>query len=479
MTGQNKLKTIFRLNDAALHCLPGRVMSEFTDQQPGQSNDVLRQALNQGQQQSLRLLDQAGVRGCGGGGFPAAHKWWLVSSAEATEKYFVCNAHSTEPGSGKESWFILANPLKVLEAVAIASYCAGANTAVIALPENAREEIDALQRAIQIAYTSGWLDLRPQDCGWKLTFQIVQLPQAYIAGEETALLEFIEGKPAQPRGKPPLPTSQGLFGKPTAISNLETVLQCRYALRCGPETFRSVGTANSPGTMVFSLHGEVNRPGIYEVPLGISLREFINQYGEGVSSGTRFKAAFPGGISSPVLGHERLDTPLEFDSLRDAGSDLGSGTIIVIGEGACMVELASRLADFFHQQSCGKCLPCKDGTARIHTMLVRIDQLDQSGIDIADRTLAPSRRQTELTVLNNVPRGISYTDTVKGLDKISHLCEFFRYRGDCHHSTESANSLLSLLQVFRDEFDYHMRHGVCPVGKADLAKVESAAVSVG
>jgi NADH-quinone oxidoreductase subunit F len=464
MIGPSKLENIFEIKESPWNVGPGRLMSELKSPQADNKDCVLYDVIHRKRREaSLNLLDRAGVRGRAGGGFPTGHKWWLVSSSEAEEKFFICNANLAEPGRGKESWLILANAAKVVEAVAIAAYSAGAHRGYIALPEHAQAEIAALEGALNSAYQAGLLGRDVFSSAYELDLMLVKTPPAHLAGEETALMEFIEGKALQPRKKPPLPTSAGLFGKPTAINNLETVLQCRYALKVGAEAYRALGTPQAPGTMIFSLWGCVNQPGLYELPLGTTLRELIVTNGGGVHADTELKGLFPGGIGSQILKRDALDTPLDFDSLRDAGSDLGSGVVIVIGEGTCAVELATRLARFFHDASCGKCRPCKDGTARTYTMLSKIDQLERPSVDLPDASLPASKRppQPQLTILNNQARGISYTDSAKGLDKISLLCEFFKYRGDCHHSTEAAASVMSLLDAFPEEFNQHMLHATC------------------
>jgi NADH-quinone oxidoreductase subunit F len=480
MIGPSKLENIFEIKESSWNTGPGRVMLELKSSQADTEDCVLYDVIQRkGRDASLELLDHAGIRGRAGGGFPAGHKWWLVSSAQAAEKFFICNANFAEASKGKESWLILANPAKVVEAAAIAAYCVGAHRGYIALPDDAWDEIAALEDALSSAYQAGMLGKDVFCSGYQLDIELVKTPVAHLAGEETALMEFIEGRLLHPRKKPPLPTSAGLFGKPTAINNLETLLQCRYALKVGADAYRSVGTSQAPGTIIFSLRGCVNQPGIYELPLGTTLRELIVNSGGGVEAGTEVKGIFPGGISSPMLKCDALDTSLDFDSLRDAGSDLGSGVVVVIGEATCAVELATRLAGFFHEASCGKCRPCKDGTSRTHTMLSKIDQLDTPSVDLTDASLPVSKRppQPQLTILNNQARGISYTDSAKGLEKISLLCEFFKYRGDCHHSTEAAASIMSLLNAFPEEFNEHMLYGTCK--KTDIGASSPAMTVTG
>jgi NADH-quinone oxidoreductase subunit F len=463
MIGQSKLENIFNIQPFLPHTRPGRLMAELKLPQTAGKDGVFSSFVHKGREAALELLDRAGIRGRAGGGFPTGHKWWLVASAEEPQKFFVCNANLAEPGQGKESWFIRTNADKVIEAVIIGAYCVAAHCAYITIPERAHAEIAALENAILGAHQAGLLGKNVLGSGFELDLKMVKMPAAHLAGEETALLEFIEGKALQPRKRPPLPTSKGLFGKPAAVSNLETVLQCRLALKLGVDEYRKLGTSQAPGTMVFTLFGNVKRPGLYELPLGATLRELIFDCGGGPSLGCDLKGIFPGGIGSSLLGPDSLHIELDFDSVRDAGSDLGSGVVIVIGQETCAVDLATRLAEFFRDASCGKCSPCKDGTSRTYTMLTKISQLEQPSVDLADRSLPASRRQpqAQLTILNNVAHGISYTDAVKGLEKISYLCEFFKYRGDCHHSTEAAGSVLSLLNAFPEEFEQHMRDGVC------------------
>lgn|GEM_PF-580546 len=478
MTGPSKLENILKINESTWHVEPGPLMSEFQSAWVNGESLFAHVTGQMGRESALELLDRACVRGRAGGGFPTGHKWWLVATAAAPEKYFVCNANLAEPGRCKESWFLLTNPEKVVEAVAIAAFCVDSHHAYIAIPEIARDEIAALERALGSAYASGLLSNSAMAPGYPLDIRFVKTPSAHLAGEETALLEFMEGRTLQPRKKPPVPTSVGLFGKPTAINNLETVLQCRYALKTGFELYRAVGTTQAPGTMVFTLRGSVSRPGLYELPLGTTLREAIFTWGNGISSNTSLRGVFPGGITSAVLTSTGLDTPLDFDSLRDAETDLGSGVIIVMDENTCPVELAERVAQFFHAASCGKCAPCKDGTGRAHTLISRIEELEKPGVDISERVLPPSKRapQSQLTVLNNLARGISYTDSTKGLDKILTLCEFFKYRGDCHHSTEAATALISLIKAFPEEFEHHMRYGMCTLASDREADPAMAAV---
>jgi NADH-quinone oxidoreductase subunit F len=403
-------------------------------------------------EQAIQTLDEAGLRGRAGGGYPTAHKWWLVSRQEDEEKYFICNANAGQAGGFKERYLLNANPRRIVEAVVTGARVVGARTAFIALPPQFSVEARRLEEAI--AEAAGFIG--PD--GHVFVYRSLG---SYIIGEETALMELIEGKIGRPRTKPPLPTARGVFSKPTAVSNLETVLHAHYILKNGADKFREYGQPHAPGTLVFSLSGHVKRPGLYELPLGTTLREIIWNHGQGLLDDRPLKAVFPGGLSSPVLGPESLDVAMDFDSLRDIDSDLGSGSVIVVTEPTCMVQVASQLNDFFYYGSCGKCQPCKDGTQRTSVMLHKLEHLDEKSIDRAGKVLPPSLRKRTLNVISNPIAGVSYTDTVEGLDKIRHLSEFYKYRGDCHHSTEAANSIQALLKLFKNEFEDHRSNSVC------------------
>ena len=401
---------------------------------------------------ALSELEKANLRGRAGGGYPTAHKWWLTAKSEALQKIFVCNANSGSPGSFKESFLIRFNPQRVVEAVACGAAAIGAETAFIALPPSMKIESELLEEVVKEAEENNFLGEDVFQTGKNLNIIVYKTLNKYIAGEETALLELIEGRMAYPRGKPPLPTAKGLFNQPTVVNNLETVLHAHYILKFGADQFRQNGTLSSPGTLIFSLSGQVNRPGLFELPLGISLRQLINDYGGGIKDNQEFKAAFVGGIGSAVLPSEMLDIKLDYDSLYDADLNLGSGTVIAIGQNTDMSKAALRVADFLNAGSCGKCVPCKDGTHRTKVMLGHLNQINEKSIDRIDKIMLPTLRKRTLNVINPIG-GISYTDTVTGVEKIVHLCEFFKHRGDCHHSYESAVAIQSLVKNFRSEFE--------------------------
>ena len=428
--------------------------------------EVLRHAIGLESDAIIRMIDDAGLRGRGGGGFPTAHKWDMVAHSGSRERYFICNINAAQPGGFKERYLTHTSPHRVVEAALLAAHAVGSSVALICLPYQMQVEAALLEEAFQAAYEQGLLRRNGSDA--PLTAAIYRSTGSYITGEETALMELIQGRVPRPRGKPPMPTAKGLFGAPTVINNLETVLQAFFIVKHGAQKFRQIGTRYSPGSLIFSLSGHVKRAGLYELPLGTTLRELIFEYGQGITTDSKVKAILPGGVFSPAVNSSSLDARLDYDSAHESGFDLGSGVIIVISERTSAVDLARILADFFHEKSCGKCQPCKDGTRRTAAMLNALDRIDEKSIDIADRKIPPSPRTPALKVLNNSESSgaISYTDSVRGLDKITHLCEFYKHRGDCHHSVESANSIQRLIQLFPREFEDSMK------GPNDIPKME-------
>jgi NADH-quinone oxidoreductase subunit F len=469
MNGQIKLERISS-SDLRPYVYPGPLIKDLLSNSAGSLEDYLRLggyevarriAHSITRDEAIQVLDDGGLRGRAGGGYPTAHKWWLVSQHESEEKYFICNANAGQAGSFKERFLLSANPRRIIEAVMTGALAVGANVAFIALPPHLFAEAQLLEDAINEARDHGYLGRDIFNTQRRLDVFVYKSLGGYIIGEETALMELIEGKVGRPRTKPPLPTARGLFGMPTIVNNLETILNAYYILKVGAEQYRQEGQTHAPGTLIFSLSGHVKRPGLYELPLGTSLRELIFEHGQGLLDDRALKAIFPGGLSSAVLGPESLDVGLDFDSMREADSDLGSGSVIVVAEPTCMVQVATQLAEFFYYGSCGKCQPCKDGTQRTGVMLHNLQRLDEKSIDRSGKILPPSLRKRTLNVISNQVAGVSYTDTAEGLDKIRHLCEFYKYRGDCHHSTEAANSIQGLLKRFINEFEAHTLSSEC------------------
>ena len=397
-------------------------------------------------------MDKAKLRGRAGGGYPVAHKWWLVQSDKSPEKFFICNANSGAPGGFKERFLINLNPYRIVEAVATGALAVGAETAIIALPAMLHAEAELIRNAIKEFEENNLLGNSILETGKNINLTVFETPGEYILGEETALMEIMQGRIGQPTGKPPIPSEKGLFGKPTCVNNLETVLQAHFILKKGVKNFQNQGIPNAYGTIITCLSGNIRRPGIYEIPLGTSIKKLIYDFGQGIDDDAGLLGVLPGGAGSAILLEDETNIDFDYDSLRDAGSDIGSGTVIVISGKNDVVNLGRNLSSFLHDVSCGKCLPCKQGTYRTKVLLENLDNLNAKSIDRINDSLPETKRVRSLNVIQPMG-GISYTDTVEPSDKIPHLCEFFKYRGDCHHSYEAATSIQTLYNKFRTEFE--------------------------
>jgi NADH-quinone oxidoreductase subunit F len=322
------------------------------------------------------VIDQvkaSALRGRGGAGFPTGLKWSFMPRSAPGQKYILCNSDESEPGTCKDRDILRFNPHAVLEGMAIACYATGSSVAYNYLRgEFHHEPFERVEQALQEARQHGWLGRDIQGTGIDVEIHNVLGAGAYICGEETALMESLEGKKGQPRFKPPFPANFGLYGKPTTINNTETYASVPAILRNGPEWFLELGKPNNGGPKVFSVSGHVNKPGNYEVRLGTPFGELLEMAG-GVRDGRRLKAVIPGGSSMPVLPAEVImGCTMDYDSLQKAGSGLGSGAVIVMDESTCMVRACQRIARFYYAESCGQCTPCREGTGWMYRVLTRI-----------------------------------------------------------------------------------------------------------
>ncbi len=317
----------------------------------------------------VQELKDSGLRGMGGAGFPAGVKWDLVRKTESDVKYAVCNADESEPGTFKDREILFHYPHLVIEGLILGGLVAGASRGYVYLRHEYDREREALEKTIGAFYASGYLGDGILDSEHSFHLEIFNSPGGYICGEETALLEAMEGKRAEPRNKPPFPGTHGLHGRPTLINNVETFAWVPAILQRGARWFSSQGVNGASGRKYIALSGHVNRPGVYEIPLGTRVCDLIDNEGGGVSGGRKLKAFSPGGTSSGFLPASMADIPLDFKPLADAGSMLGSGAVIVLAEGTDMVELARNAVGFFRNESCGKCVPCRTGTDHLVRML--------------------------------------------------------------------------------------------------------------
>jgi NADH:ubiquinone oxidoreductase subunit F (NADH-binding)/NADH:ubiquinone oxidoreductase subunit E len=316
----------------------------------------------------IRSLRDSGLRGMGGAGFPAGLKWQIVREAEGSPKYVICNADESEPGTFKDRVIMERWPHLVLEGMLVCMWAVGAQQGWIYVRHEYREPLRRLEETLNEARAEGLVGDGTAGADRRLEVHLFESPGGYICGEETALLEAIEGKRAEPRNKPPFPGTHGLYNRPTAINNVETFAFVPSILRRGASWYAGHGENGAKGLKFLALSGHVNRPGAYEVPLGITARRFIEEFGRGVR-GASLKAFAPGGASSGFLPASEVDTPLAFEALAERGSMLGSGAVVVVAEGTDMVDLALNVLRFFRDESCGKCVPCREGTARAVSMV--------------------------------------------------------------------------------------------------------------
>jgi len=395
--------------------------------------ESLRKALGMERQAVLDELLAADVRGRGGAGFPMGRKASFLPKPEDSPKpiYLVVNADESEPGTFKDREIMVRLPHLFIEGVVIAAYTIGSNLAFIYVRGEYLTEYEIVVAALEEARKAGYVGKNVLGSGWGLTVVVHRGAGAYICGEETGLLESLEGRRGQPRTKPPFPAISGLYASPTLINNVETLATVPKIVGMSGKAYARLGVEHSAGTRVFSLSGNVVNGGNYELELGTPLRELIYDIGGGIPDGRELKAIIPGGSSVPVMTASEVDTPLDFDSMAEAGTMLGSGAVIVIDDRCCMVQLGLRVAQFYMHESCGKCTPCREGTRWMVQLLRKIEEGDAT--------------QGELDVL------LTVCDRILG----NCLCPL----GDA-----AAMPVASYVAKFRDEYQRHIDDGGCPFG---------------
>ena len=324
--------------------------------------------------QIIQMMKDSGLRGRGGAGFSTGLKWSFIPKDPSLSKYLLCNADESEPGTFKDRVIIEKNPHILLEGIMIASRAIGAANGYIYIRGEYEHGARILENAIAEAMAAGYLGPNILESGFSLRIHIHRGAGAYICGEETALLDSIQGFRAQPRFRPPFPALAGLYHKPTVINNVETLACVPSILANGPKWFAAIGPPKSPGPKLFAVSGHVKKPGVIERPMGLTIRELIFDHCGGMRGHKPLKAVIPGGVSAPMLTAEALDTPLDFESIAAKGSMLGSAGVVVMEEGTCMVKTAYVINRFFSHESCGKCTPCRDGTPWMTQILKRIEQ---------------------------------------------------------------------------------------------------------
>lgn len=386
---------------------------------------ALRKAIPQiSPNQLLEQVKHAGLRGRGGAGFPTGVKWSFVPKDPSLPKYLVCNADESEPGTFKDRLLIEKDPHQLIEGMILASYAIGAEKAFIYCRGEFFEGLAKLSAAVAQAYKKGYLGKNIFGTSYSLDMVVHPGAGAYIAGEETAQLNSLEGYRATPRLKPPFPAVAGLYGKPTVINNVETLCNVVHIVKNGPDWFLKIGKPKNSGTKIFQISGQVKRPGCYELPLGATLREIIFDCAGGMLDGRKFKACYPGGSSCALLTEKDLDLPMDFETLAARKTMLGTASIIVMDDSADMVKVALRLMEFYQNESCGKCTPCREGTNWMVQLLSRID------------------------------RG---GGTLEDLSVIVEVCDSMAANSFCPLAVGAAPPVVSAVQQFRGEFEAAIR----------------------
>jgi len=387
------------------------------------------------QEDVIEMVKGSALRGRGGAGFSTGLKWSFMPRTAAGEKYIVCNSDESEPGTFKDRDILRFNPHSVVEGMIIAGYAIGATAGYNYLRgEFHHEPFERFEQALKEAYEAGFLGKDILGSGFDFELYGHLGAGAYICGEETALLESLEGKKGQPRFKPPFPANFGLYGKPTTINNTETLASVPSIIRNGADWFLELGKPNNGGMKLFSIAGHVNKPGVYEIPMGTPFKDLLELAG-GVRDGNKLKAVIPGGCSMPVMPADVImECDLDYDSIAKAGSALGSGGVIVMDETTCMVKALMRLSRFYYAESCGQCTPCREGTGWMYRVLERIEN--------------GQGRSEDLDLLD------SAADQIAGKT----ICAF---------GEAAAWPVQSFIKHFRSEFEYHIENKTCLVGSKD------------
>ncbi len=381
-------------------------------------------------------IKASGLRGRGGAGFPTGLKWGFVAGTPGMKKYVICNADESEPGTFKDRLILEGDPHSIIEAMSIAAYSVGSDEGIIYIRGEYLLAQDRLKKAIQKAHEYGMLGKNIFGTDFNFDIHVHAGAGAYICGEETALIESIEGKRGEPRSRPPYPTTHGLWGKPTLVNNVETLANIPAIIRNGAKWYRSFGTPSSPGTKVYTILGNVNVTGLIEVPMGITLREVIAIYAKGMKKNISFKVAQTGGSSGSIIPASLQDTPMDFDSFLNAGVSLGSGALLICDENTCVVDLAKVLQNFFRKESCSKCNPCRIGNERAYQ------------------------------ILENISQG---TGTMTDLDDLALISKNMNEMSNCGLGQTAGTPVRDILNHFRAEVEAHVRLKVCPSGVCPMS----------
>lgn len=385
----------------------------------------------------IKEIEDSGLRGRGGGGFPTGRKWRFTAANKGGKSYVVCNGDEGDPGAFMDRSVMEGDPHKLLEGMAIAAFCIGADEGYIYVRAEYPLAIKRLRKAIADAEAANFLGKNIMGTDFSFDLHIKEGAGAFVCGEETALIASIEGERGMPRSKPPFPANKGLFGRPTLINNVETLANVPVIILKGASWFNSFGTEKSKGTKTFALTGEVNNTGLIEVPMGTTLREIVFDIGGGIRGGKKFKAVQIGGPSGGCLTEEHLDLPMDYDNLIAAGAMVGSGGLVVMNEDTCIVEVARFFMNFTQNESCGKCVPCREGTKQMLKILEKI---------------------------------VAGKGEMQDIDTLEELAVAVKDGSLCGLGKTAPNPVLSTLKYFRDEYIAHIRDKKCPAGVCTAMK---------
>ena len=403
-----------------------------------QGYKALEKAVRMTSQEVVDIIKDSGLRGRGGGGFSTGMKWQFALNNKADQKYVVCNADEGDPGAFMDRAILEGDPHSIVEAMAICGYAIGANKGLVYIRAEYPLAVKILQMAIKAAKERGLLGENIFNSGFNFDIEIKYGAGAFVCGEETALIHSMEGKRGEPTTKPPFPAESGYWGKPTNVNNVETFANIPFIINDEEGVFKNMGTKSSPGTKVFALAGKINNIGLIEIPMGTTLREVIYEIGGGIKDGKAFKAVQTGGPSGGCLTAKDLDTPIDFDTLKEKGSMMGSGGMIVMDEDDCMISVCKFYLDFTVDESCGKCTPCRIGNLRLLELLEKIT---------------------------------SGNGTEEDLDKLLELSHVIKDTSLCGLGQTAPNPVLSTMHNFWDEYVAHVRDKKCPSGKCtDLVR---------
>ena len=379
----------------------------------------------------IEIIERSGLRGRGGAGFPTGKKWRLACAAPGSIKYVICNGDEGDPGAFMDRSLLEGNPHGVIEGMIIGAYAVGATRGIIYVREEYPLAVRTLQIALAQAREYGFLGEAIFDSAFSFDIEIVRGAGAFVAGEETALIAAVEGRVSEPRQRPPYPVQRGVWGHPTVINNVETWANVPIILERGPEWFARLGTATSKGTKIFSLVGKVANTGLVEIPMGMTLRELVEEIGGGALPQREIKAVQIGGPSGGCLPKALFDLPIDYESLTEAGAMMGSGGLIVMDDRTCMVDVARYFMDFLRDESCGKCLPCREGTQRMYELLTAMCEGRATDAD---------------------------------LDLLEELAQVVKETSLCGLGQTAPNPVLTTLRYFRSEYEAHIRQKRCPAG---------------